>query len=313
MSKLSYSYNFDIHETVESIVPINTYIPENSFSAEMLGSERSGHGIIIDDDGLLLTVGYLITEADSIWITPKGREPVPGYIVGNDFESGLGLIKPMKPLNLPKIEFGTVTKLKKADKVVLANSTGLASLVESKIISIKEFAGRWEYLVDQAIYTAPALSNWAGSALIGLDGLLYGVGCLLIQDPEAEKEVSACNMFVPTDTIRPYISEIKTFGGRKRPPRPWLGMLVQEEDEVLVITGIFTGCPADDAGLQLGDVITHVGDAPVYKLRELFAEIWQLGHSGVEVPLQLVRDGKEYKVEILSSDRESSFFRGPVN
>ncbi len=313
MGNLSYSYNFDIHKAIDSVVSISAYIPENSFSAELLGTDRSGHGIIIDDDGLLLTIGYVITEAESIWITPHGQDPVQGYVVGNDFESGLGLIKPVRPLNLPKMDFGTVSKLNQGDKVILADSTGISTLAESKVITIKEFAGRWEYLLDQAIYTSPVHSNWAGSALIGQDGLLYGVGCLLIQDVEAEKEISAYNMFVPTDMIQPYISEIKVFGRRKKAPRPWLGMLVQEEDDVLVVTGIFTGCPADQAGLQLGDVITHVGNAPVSHLKDLFTEIWKLGDAGVEVPLTFVRDGGEYQLAAVSSDRESSFIRGPVN
>lgn len=313
MSNLLFSYDFDIQETIESIVTINSYIPENSFSSELLGTERSGHAVAIDDEGLLLTIGYVITEAESIWITVQGNDPVPGYIVGNDFETGLGLVKPVKPIKLPKIEIGSLSNLTTGDNVILADSTGKSNLVNSTVLSIREFAGRWEYLLDQAIYTSPVHTNWAGSALIGHDGLLYGIGCLLIQDVESEKKINSYNMYVPTETILPYINEIKEFGGRNKRPRPWLGMLVNEEDSELVITGIFTGCPADKAGLQLGDIITHVNQEPVATLRDLFTGIWKLGDSGVEVPMTIIRDDKEYQVEVISSDRDSSFIRGPVN
>jgi S1-C subfamily serine protease len=313
MSNLLFSCDFDINKAIESIVTINSYIPDNSFSSELLGTERSGHAVVIDDEGLLLTIGYIITEAEYIWITVQGNDPVPGYIVGNDYESGLGLVKPIKPINLPKIEIGSLSNLNAGDKVVLADSAGTSHLINSSVLSIKEFAGRWEYLLDNAIYTSPVHDNWAGSALIGQDGLLYGIGCLLIQDVESENKINSYNMYVPTDTILPYINEIKEFGGRKKSPRPWLGMLVNAEDTELVITGIFTACPADKAGLQLGDIITHVNQDPVTTLRELFMGIWKIGDSGVEVTISLIRDDKEYNVDVISSDRDSSFIRGTVN
>jgi S1-C subfamily serine protease len=312
MRRSTNPYNVDFDNTLSSIVSINTYAPENCFSAELLGTERSGHGVVISDDGLILTVGYILTEAESIWIKTREKEAIQGYIVGNDFESGLGLIKAVEPLLVPKMKCGNLEDLHVNDSVLVAGYGGLGYTIEASIVEIKEFAGRWEYILDQAIYTSPVHPNWAGAALIGKEGKLYAIGCLLIQEEQSNK-VDGYNMFIPVETITPYIEEILKFGGRKKKPRPWLGMLVHDEDEQLITTGIFSGCPADIAGLKLGDIIISVNDIPVTKLSNLFREIWKLGDSGVDVPLTIIRDGEKHEFVVKSSDRESSFIHVPVN
>ena len=313
MRKSTNPYNVDFDNSLSSIVSINTYAPHNCFSADLLGTERSGHGVVIRDDGLILTVGYILTEAESIWIKTKEKEAIQGYIVGNDFESGLGLIKAVEPLHVPKMTCGNIEDLHVNDSVLVAGYGGLGYTIEASIVEIKEFAGRWEYILDQAIYTTPAHPNWAGAALIGKKGKLYGIGCLLIQEVEQSNKVDGNNMFIPVETITPYIDEILEYGGRKKQPRPWLGMLVHDEDEQLTITGIFSGCPADKAGLKLGDIITSVNSLPVTKLSNLFREIWKLGDAGVEVPLSIIREGEKLDFKVVSSDRESSFIHAPVN
>jgi S1-C subfamily serine protease len=313
MRKSSNPYNLNFDSTLNSIVSINTYAPDNSFSAELLGTERSGHGVVISDDGLIVTVGYILTEADSIWIKTKKKEAVQGYIVGNDFESGLGLIKAVEPLHVPKMACGDLKDLHVNDSVMVAGYGGLGYTIEASIVEIKEFAGRWEYILDEAIYTSPVHPNWAGAALIGKEGKLYGIGCLLIQEAEQSEKVDGYNMFIPVNTITPFIEEILEHGGRKKRPRPWLGMLVHDEEGQLIITGIFTGCPADQAGLKLGDIIISVRDIPVTSLANLFREIWKLGNSGVDVPLSIIRDGQKLEVHVISSDRESCFIHVPVN
>jgi S1-C subfamily serine protease len=195
----------------------------------------------------------------------------------------------------------------------VAGYGGLGYTIEAAIVEIKEFAGRWEYILDEAIYTSPVHPNWAGAALIGKEGKLYGIGCLLIQEAEQSEKVDGYNMFIPVNTITPFIEEILEHGGRKKRPRPWLGMLVHDEEGQLIITGIFTGCPADQAGLKLGDIIISVRDIPVTSLANLFREIWKLGNSGVDVPLSIIRDGQKLEVHVISSDRESCFIHVPVN
>jgi S1-C subfamily serine protease len=313
MRNSAFSFNFNVKKKLKSIVSVNTYVPENSFSAELLGTERTGHGIVIGDDDLIVTIGYVITEAETIWITTNDSEATPGYIVGNDYDSGLGLIKPMTPLNLPIMKCGKLSDITIDDPVLIAGHGGIGYMMESSVTEIKEFAGRWEYILEQAIFTSPVHPNWAGAALIGEDGLLHGVGCLLIQDLRASDKVSGQNMFVPIDTIKPYLGEIEKFGARKKRPRPWLGLLVQEEDEQLIVSGIFTGCPADNAGLKLGDRLVAVDKVPVSKLTTLFRDVWSMGDSGTEIPLSIIRDSVEMEITVKSSDRDSCFRRGPIN
>ena len=312
MSKPTFSFNFDLERKLDAIVSVNTYIPENSYSAEVLGTERNGHGIVIRDDGLILTVGYIITEAETVWIG-TGKSSVPGYIVGNDFESGLGLIKPMMPIDLPSIELGRLDDLAVDDAVLVAGYGGISYMMESRVVARKEFAGRWEYLLDEAIYTAPVHPVWAGTALIGEDGRLYGVGCLLIQDAGAGESISGSNLFIPVDAIAPVIDEICEHGGRNKRPRPWLGVLLQEEQGQLVVTGIFYKCPADLAGLKPGDIITGLNGEPVFDLAGFFRGVWAMGDAGAEIPLTVSRDEGAVDLVVKSGDRESSFRRGPIN
>jgi S1-C subfamily serine protease len=313
MSKSKFLFNFNVKEKLDSIVAVSTYVPDDSFSAEFLGAERSGHGIVIGDGDLIVTIGYVITEAETIWISANGSDAVPGYIVGNDYESGLGLIKPMSRLNLPIIECGKLANLSVGNPVLIAGHGGLGYMKESNVSQIEEFTGRWEYILDQAIYTSPVHPNWAGAALIGDDGRLYGVGCLLIQEAQESEMMIGQNMFVPIDTIFPNLDEIIQYGARKKLPRPWLGLLLQEEKAQLVVTGIFTGCPADKAGLELGDKITAINNNSVSILSLFFRELWSMGDSGVDIPLTIQRDSGELRIVVKSSDRETSFRRGPVN
>jgi S1-C subfamily serine protease len=268
---------------------------------------------VIGDEDLIVTIGYIITEAETIWISKNDADAVPGYIIGNDYESGLGLIKPMSRLNLPKIECGTLSDLTVGDPVLIAGHGGLGYMMESYVSQIEEFTGRWEYILDKAIYTSPVHPNWAGAALIGDDGKLYGVGCLLIQEAEESEKILGQNLFVPIDTIIPNLDEIREYGARKKLPRPWLGLLLQEEKAQLVVTGIFTGCPADKAGLKLGDKIAAINNNSVTTLSLFFREIWGMGDSGVDIPLTIQRDSLELVVVVKSSDRETSFRRGSVN
>lgn len=313
MSKVNFLFGFDLEQKLESIVSITAHIPSNSYSADLLGTERKGHGIVIREDGLIVTIGYIITEAETVWINMDRATAVPGYIVANDYESGLGLVKPMMPVKLPKIDTGELKSLGINASVLIAGHGGSRNMIESRVIAKKEFAGRWEYVVDEGIYTSPVFPDWAGSALIGEDGKLYGVGCLLIQDVKSGELISGNNLFVPVELITPAIDELCQYGGRLKPPRPWLGLLVQEEDGQLVVAGIFYKCPADKAGINPGDVITGLNGRPVTGLAEFFREVWKLGDAGVEVPLTVQRDNERLDIVVKSGDRETSFRRGLIN
>ena len=308
-----FSYDFDVEGTLDSIVSINTRIPENSFSADILGTERKGYGAVIRDDGLIVTIGYVITEAESVWIGQGRENTVPGYVVSNDYDSGIGLVKPLMPMNLPVIGFGTIKDMNVGDPVLIVGSGGSGHMMESKVVGKHEFAGRWEYVLDEAIFTSPVNSDWAGAALIGEDGKLYGVGCLLIQEVKQDQVIADSNLFVPIDTLTPIVDELCHYGGRKSPPRPWLGVLVEEELGHLIIIGVFHKCPADRSGLKPGDIIVAVNGKLVNELAMLFRSIWSMGDAGVDIPLKVIRESSTIDITVKSSDRVSSMRLGSVN
>ncbi|MDH3234989.1 MAG: S1C family serine protease [Alphaproteobacteria bacterium] len=273
-------------------------------SASLLGTERTGHGVRIREDGLIVTIGYVINEADSVWIGSNDGAVVSGFVVGYDFDSGFGLVKPTMPLQGPIMKLGSAAALSVGDAVSVAGSGSEDQVVAAHVVAKQEFAGRWEYLIDEAVFTAPPHESWSGAALIDSHGRLCGIGSLVIQGFEAGDETKTVNMFVPIDLLVPIVDDMCEHGRRRAPPRPWLGVLVHEdEDDQLTIVGVYRNCPADKAGLKPGDVILRVDDAPVTGLAHMFRQVWNLGSAGVEVPISVLRDREMIDKVIESDDR----------
>lgn len=289
---------------LDALVSIKTQIPDDAMSAQLLGTERTGHGARIRGDGLIATIGYVVHEADSVWIGSNEGTTVPGFVVGYDFDSGFGLVKPTMPLEGPVIEFGTIDTLDVGDAVTVAASGGPAQMLEAEVVAKQEFAGRWEYLLDEAVFTAPQHESWSGAALVDARGRLCGLGSLTIQGFEVNGLPAVVNMFVPIDLLEPIVDDIVEHGRRRAPPRPWLGVLVQEDgDDKVMIVGVYRNCPADRAGLKPGDVILRVDDEPVTTLAGMFRRVWRLGSAGVEVPLSVLRDQQMIDKVVESGDR----------
>ena len=298
---------------LEALVSLRSQVPDDAMSAGLLGTERTGHGVRLREDGLIVTVGYLIHEAEEIWIASGDGRAAPAFVVGNDFQSGLALIKPMMPFPGPVIETGDARALRVGDEVRIAGS-GEADpqVIEAQVVAKEEFAGRWEYVLDEAIFTAPPHGSWSGAALLNTDGRLCGVGSLVIQGFEVKQARHNVNMFVPIDLLIPVIDEICERGRRSTPLRPWLGMLVHDENDQLTVVGVYRNCPADKAGLRPGDVILRVGDQPVRSLAHMFRTVWGLGDAGVEVPLLLVRDSQTQEAIIRSAERGEFMRKGTL-
>ncbi len=286
----------------DAMVSINAHIPEDAMSASLLGTERSGHGVRIRDDGLIVTIGYVVHEADNLWIGTQNAV-VPGFVVGHDFDSGLALVKPSLPLRGSRMEIGRADSLKVGDTVTVMSSGGRAQVVDARVVAKQEFAGRWEYLLDQAIFTAPPHDSWSGAALVDADNRLCGLGSLVIQGFQLRGASTNVNMFVPIDLLTPVIDDICTHGRRLSPPRPWLGMLVHDDNHELTVVGVYRNCPADSAGLRPGDVIVSVDDEPVIGLGDMLRKMWSLGSAGVEVPLDVVRNTERMELRVRSGDR----------
>lgn len=292
---------------ISAMVHINSRVPESAMTAEILGTERSGHGIRIRPDGLIATVGYLVLEAEQIWIRSHQGQATPGYIVAQDYDSGITLLKPTLPLEGKHLTPAPSEKLSE-DEPLYVYRSGHDEAFSCRLFAIQEFAGRWEYLLDYALFTSPGCNDWAGAALVNRQGQLCGVGSLLMElHQEADEELLG-NMFIPMDLVTPYLDEMCEYGQRRVPPKPWMGALIQEYEGKLVVTGVYPDCPADLAGIKPGDVVLSVDDEPVYDLTGIFRKVWSLGSAGVEVPLLISSAGNLRHCRLKSTDR-SVFYR----
>ena len=285
-----------------AIVSITAHVPEDAMSAGLLGTERIGHGVRIRDDGLIATIGYIVHEAENLWIGTRDTV-VPGFVVGYDFDSGLALVKPSLPLHGPAMPLGRAAALEVGDAVTVASSGGKEQSIEARVVAKQEFAGRWEYVLDQAVFTTPQHDSWSGAALIDSEGKLCGLGSLVIQGFETRSGAATVNMFVPIELLAPIIDEIVLHGRRLTPPRPWLGMLVHDDQQDLTVVGVYRNCPADKAGLRPGDVIVGIDDEPVVGLANMFRRVWSLGAAGVDVPLNVLRNAERMELRVRSGDR----------
>jgi S1-C subfamily serine protease len=292
--------------SLPAVVGLQAKIPPDRRSAQTLGAEREGHGIVIDDEGLIVTIGYLIMEADIITITDINGRRLPATIVGYDYESGFGLVRTIVPPRVKPMKFGDSDMLTLRDEAYVAGLGGESASLRIKVAGRREFAGYWEYLLDNAIFTVPAYELWGGSALIGMDGSLLGVGSLHVQDalgPGAPQFPG--NMFVPINRLKPIFAELLDKGHLSSPPKPWLGVYTVEHMGQLVFGGIADGGPADRAGLRRGDILQALNGEPLDDLADFYKKLWASGPAGVPVKLRLERDNDGFEVTVRSGDRGS--------
>lgn len=298
-------YSFDMDAALACVVSLRSQIPEDALTASVLGTERAGHGVVIADDGLVVTIGYLITEAESLWITTNAGVTVPGHVVGYDQETGFALVQALQPMGSPSMALGDSGAIQVSDELITAGYGGLDHAIKTILIAKREFAGYWEYVLDEALFTAPPHPNWGGAALISEDGELLGIGSLLVQQIGEGGQQSGANMIIPIDLLKPILDDLRMYGKRNGATRPWMGFLVQEVSHHLVVSGIYDDCPADVAGLQVGDVIREVEGEPISGLAELFRRIWRTGEAGVDISLTIMRHRESMSITVHSADRDS--------
>ena len=298
-------WSFDLDEALGAVFGYHADIPEDAFTASTLGDEREGNAILIDDKGHLLTIGYLATEADEVTLSDVEGTEIPARVVGYDQVTGLGLLRADRPLDRRPMTLGSVDDLHVGDEVVAAAGGGHDFAMVVSVVSKREFAGYWEYLLDEAVFTSPPHPRWSGAALISRQGMLMAVGSLYVQDSLPGEQTRPGNMFVPVELLHPIFEDLSATGRAARPPRPWLGMFGAEVEDRVVIAGLTDDGPAEDAGLMVGDLVLGVASEPVGGLSDFYRAVWALGPAGVEVPLDVYRDGELVHVAVHSADRRS--------
>lgn len=303
-------YAFDLERALRAVVALRATVPDEAFTASVLGTERVGSAAQFRP-GLFLTIGYLITEAEQVWLTAWDGQAVPGHALAYDQETGFGLVQALGKLDAPVLDLGDSERSRVGERVVFASAGGRKRAVACRITGRQEFAGYWEYLLDDAIFTAPAHPFWGGGALIGPDGTLLGIGSLILQQGGEGGRRSDMNMVVPVEMLRPILDDLLQYGRVNRPARPWLGVYAMEDDDTLVVGGLADGGPAEKAGVQTGDRIIAVNGVPVEDLAGLWREMWSSGSAGAQVRLTLGREGREITVAVASSDR-ARFLKSPL-
>ena len=296
-------YTYDLDAALSAVVAVRALVPSDAFTAETLGTERAGNGVLIRADGLVLTIGYLVTEAETIWLTLIDGRAVPGTVLAYDQTTGFGLVQALARLDLPALPLGSSGTASVGERVVVAGAGGRQKSVAARIVAKQEFAGYWEYVVDEAIFTSPSHPNWGGTALIGPNGDLLGVGSLQLQEGREQGPPGDINMIVPIDLLPPIFDDLLTLGRPNKPPRPWLGLYTTAIENRIVVVGLAKDGPAQKADLRTGDVLLSVAGGEVRDLAQFYRRIWSLGPAGVEIPVSIYRDGKAIETRLKTGDR----------
>ena len=289
--------------SLEGVVQITAYVPQEARTARTLGTERQGTGVVIDDSGLILTIGYLVLEAAEIEIEGAGPEPVPASIVAYDHESGFGLVRTQHPLELAPIPLGVSAEVQTREPLLVVSRTGELDAAGVYVVDRRDFAGYWEYLLEDAIFTAPPHAQFGGAALIDRVGRLVGIGSLLVNDAGFSGRPIPGNMFVPIDHLKPIMGDLLTRGRRADPGRPWLGVSVEEHKGRVFVTRVSPDGPAASAGIAPNDVILGIDGVQVHGLMDFYRKLWDRGEAGVEVPLNVLQGMEIQPVLVKSSDR----------
>lgn len=287
----------------DSIVRVTTRIPSSARTAATLGRERDGSGVVIDSNGLVLTIGYVMLEAEEAVIGLADGSKIPASLIAYDYDTGFGLLRATRPLGVKPIDLGDSEALTEKDRVMVSSFGGQAMAMPAFVVSRRAFAGYWEYLLDNAIYTAPPHPAFGGAALLSGDGKLVGIGSLVIPDAAGPQQALPGNMFIPINRLKPILADLLEKGRAATPRRPWLGLFSQEVHGRLFVTRVSSDGPAQAAGIKSGDLVVGIGGKPFKGLADFYRKVWALGAPGVIVPLDVVRGAAVKPIPIKSGDR----------
>ena len=292
-----------------SVVKVRSTAVANARSSTTLGQQREGTGVVIDSNGLVMTIGYLITEAEKVELSTTDGKVFPATVVANDYATGLGLVKALTPLPVKPVDFGESSSAAERELVLIVGFDGVAP---AYIVSKRQFVGYWEYLLDEAIYTAPATVNWQGAALLSREGKLLGIGSLAVGDAMGKRTQVPGNMFVPIDVLKPVLGDVIANGRTTAKSRPWIGINTQEIQGNVIVTRVSPEGPADDAGLKAGDIIVGIRGQELKGQADFYSKLWKSGEAGAEIPVEVLKGNRIEKYSVKSIEREKYLRPKPV-
>ena len=286
-----------------AVVRLGIRVAPDARTASTLGTEREGSGVLIDADGHILTIGYLLLEAQSILVVTTDGRVLPAVVAGFDHVTGFGLVRATQSLDHPPVALGDSSAALEMNTVTVAAHPGAGGWSHACIVGRRPFTGWWEYALDDAIFTSPARDGHSGAALLDHAGQLIGIGSLWVGDATDTGAAFPGNMFVPTNLLLPILDDLKTHGRRRGVTRPWLGIYSEEVRQHVVVTQVLGDSPAERGGVARGDVILAVGGHAIGNQAEFYQTLWASGAAGTRVTLQIWRDKKVREIEIESIDR----------
>lgn len=297
----------DPDKLYSALVRIQTVAVPDARSNATLGREREGTGTVIAKGGIVLTIGYLLVEADDVKITDNRGRSYPARVLAYDHPTGLGLLKITVPFNVEPVKMGTSAKLADKEPVLIAGWGGIPDTALAYVVSRRPFSAPWEYLLDEAIFTSPPTTGWSGAALVDRKGTIVGVGSLIVREATEGEQKMPGNMFVPIDALKPILDDMIRTGRRKDAPRPWLGLAAEEVQGRLIVGRVSPDSPADAAGIRTGDIILGVGDEAVRTQTDFYRKVWSRGKAGAEIPLRVLQGIDIKDMRVRSIDRVDYF------
>jgi serine protease Do len=286
-----------------AVVGVNAVAVEDARSIETLGRKRQGSGVVIDADGLVLTIGYLILEAEQVDLVIEGERSVPARVVAYDLASGFGLLQALAPVKVGPVQFGASSEVSDSEPLMISSGGEDGARSLAQMVSRRAFSGYWEYHIEGALFTAPARRDHSGAGLFNARGELLGIGSLVVGNALGDDHPHLPgNMFVPIDLLKPILGELRREGASRGSARAWLGMNCAEQDGAVRVLRVSRESPAEDAGVLPGDRIVSIDGTAVSQLETLYKTLWR---SAVErdVILEVRRAGQTQTITVHSVDR----------
>ena len=299
-------------EMLSAVVRVKMKAIDGARSNASLGATREGSGVVINEDGYIVTIGYVVMEASAIEVVTQDNRVVPARLAAYDHASGFGLLRALAPLNVTPMKLGQSAELQQREPVMVLPAGGREAASVAYVVSKRRFTGSWEYLLESAIFTSPPTMQWAGAALVNKEGLLVGIGSLLVRETAEPGTALPGNMFVPIDELKPILPDLIAKGRRAEPPRPWLGVATEELQGRLFVTRVSPESPADKAGMRAGDIVLGVGGQPVRNHVEFYERVWARGAAGASVPLRVLQGAEMKDITVRSIDRFDYFKERPT-